>query len=49
MRVLSVDRFQGDEVYFTVERNDGVVGKIQLNMSIVIQDSYARFITWLED
>ena len=31
---------QGQEVYFTLRRSDGVKGKIQLNMWAIISNEY---------
>jgi hypothetical protein len=37
----------GEEVYFTVVNEDGIVGKIQLNMRSIIND-YTQYIVWEE-
>jgi len=40
--------WQGQEVYFTLRRSDGVEGEIQLNM-IGIIDHYSHYINWEEE
>tara|TARA_X000001382_G_scaffold13778_1_gene8914 strand:+ start:293 stop:466 length:174 start_codon:yes stop_codon:yes gene_type:complete len=37
----------GEEVYFTVVNEDGIVGKIQLNMRSII-NGYTQYIVWEE-
>lgn len=39
------DSISNEEVYFTVVDEDGRVGKIQLNMKIIIED-YNYYIEW---
>lgn len=41
------DSMNNEEVYFTVVDEDGQVGKIQLNMRIIIND-YNHYIEWRE-
>jgi len=41
------DSMNDEEVYFTVVDEDGQVGKIQLNMRIIIND-YSHCIHWEE-
>tara|TARA_R110001592_G_scaffold62143_5_gene189999 strand:+ start:3647 stop:3802 length:156 start_codon:yes stop_codon:yes gene_type:complete len=39
---------QGQEVYFTLRRSDGVKGEIQLNMWSIIRDDWDYVINWKE-
>tara|TARA_B100001564_G_C20337642_1_gene533017 strand:+ start:139 stop:312 length:174 start_codon:yes stop_codon:yes gene_type:complete len=41
------DSGSNEEVYFTVVSEDGIVGKIQLNMRSIIDD-YSHYIDWEE-
>jgi len=37
----------GDEVYFTLQRYDGIEGTVQLNMNLVIRDTpLEEYIVW---
>mgnify|MGYP001459391715 CR=1 FL=1 len=38
----------GEEIYFTVESEDGTVGKLQLNTRGIISD-YIQYIEWEEE
>ena len=40
----------GDEVYFTLQRYDGIEGTVQLNMNLVIRDTpLEEYIVWDDD
>lgn len=38
--------WQGQEVYFTLRRSDGVEGMVQLNMWSIIRDDWDDYINW---
>jgi predicted RNA-binding protein with RPS1 domain len=38
----------GEEVYFTVISEDGITGKVQLNMRSIIND-YSHYVEWEEE
>lgn len=42
------DSGSNEEVYFTFVSEDGIVGKIQLNMRSLI-DTYSHYIDWEEE
>jgi len=39
-------RQEGDEVYFILYRRDGVFGKIQLNIKMIIEFDFIDDIVW---
>jgi hypothetical protein len=46
-RIEDID-WQGQEVYFTLRRSDGVKGQVQLNMWSIIRDDWDDYINWEE-
>lgn len=46
--ITSAERCIGDEYYFTVIREDGVKGEIQLNMRLLAEE-YEDCIVWEEE
>mgnify|MGYP003136235892 CR=1 FL=1 len=49
MRIENVIWDVTGEVYFTLKRDDGVIGKVQLNMAMIIEDDWYDEITWREE
>ena len=48
VRIIIDVEWGDEEVYFTVEGEDGRVGKVQLNMRNIIDD-YNHYIEWEEE
>ena len=46
MRIMNVTWNPDGEVYFTLERDDGVTGRVQLNMAMIIENEWYDEITW---
>ena len=48
MRIMNVTWNPNGEVYFILERDDGVIGRVQLNMAMIIENEWYDHITWGE-
>lgn len=46
--ILGVSNQIGEEFYFTVMREDGVKGEIQLNIKLLAED-YEQYIQWEDE
>jgi len=48
VRTIEDINWCGEEVYFTVTSEEGITGKVQLNMRSIIND-YNHYIEWEEE
>jgi len=46
---IELERRIGDEFYFTLTRQDGVKGRVQLNMRLIVEKIIGDHIEWEDD